>query len=298
MSADMIGERTAAGTPFVDVLRARGVLVGIKVDRGLEPLAGAADGETSTKGLDGLEERCAEYHRMGARFAKWRATLKVDPGAGCPTPAALDANCRQLARYAKACQRARLVPIVEPEVLLAGAHSAAEAGAATARMLGRLCEEFGREGVDLAALLLKLQMVLPGSDAPGPRPAPDEVAEATLATFRRSIPAEVPGVVFLSGGQTEEEATVRLDAIARQARAAGDVPWALSFSYGRALQASVLRAWRPGQREAEAAAQQVAARLAAANGAAARGEYAGPHPSAAGGGSGRGGGGAGGRAAV
>jgi fructose-bisphosphate aldolase, class I len=254
---------------------------------GLTPLRGANPGETHTLGLEGLAQRCSEYYAAGARFAKWRAALSVPP-----SDAAVEANAAQLADYAAVCQAVGMVPIVEPELLVDGAHSAVDAEAATVRVLSACISALRRRGVVLEATLLKPQMAVPGvSYCGGPKPGPEEVAERTLRALSRSVPPAVPGIVFLSGGQSEEEATLNLNAInvAVAAEIKGACPWALSFSFGRALQASVLRQWADGPREGAGSAEVVArcrataAALARANGKAARGEYLGPHPTVLGG---------------
>jgi fructose-bisphosphate aldolase class I len=253
------------GTPLGQVLSRQGILPGIKVDKGTKPLAGAA-GELITEGLDGLRERLAEYRDLGARFAKWRAVITI--GQGLPTPSCLDANAHALARYAALCQEAGLVPIVEPEVLMDGGHTIERCEAVTKATLDAVFHELDRQRVVLEGMLLKPSMVLSGSQCPRQASVP-EVAEATLRCFRRVVPAAVPGIVFLSGGQREEVATAHLNAMNAMA---GPHPWQLSFSYGRALQAPVLEAWRgdPGR---IAAGQQAFYHRARCNGAARSGRY-------------------------
>jgi len=252
------------GTPFATLLAAKGVVPGIKVDTGAKPLAGAP-GETVTEGLDGLRERLEEYHALGARFAKWRATLSV--GEGLPSRYCVRVNVHALARYAALCQEAGIVPIVEPEVLMDTAHSLADCYRATARTLQALYAELSVQRVDLEGTLLKPNMVIPGKGNPD-QTSPAQIAEATLHCFRRHVPAIVPGIVFLSGGQAEVEATVNLDAINRLEQR----PWPLSFSYGRALQASTLQAWS-GAPENVGPAQAVFLHRARCNAAAAGGSY-------------------------
>jgi fructose-bisphosphate aldolase class I len=253
------------GTPFPEVLARQEILAGIKVDRGTTPLAGAP-GEVVTEGLDGLRERLAEYRALGARFAKWRAVLAI--GAGTPSPACLEANAHALARYAALCQEAGLVPIVEPEVLMDGDHVIERCFEATEATLHAVFAALRGQRVDPEATLLKASMVLAGKDAPRPAEV-TAVAAATLRCLRRTVPAAVPGIVFLSGGQADELATVHLNAINA---GAGPAPWALSFSYGRALQAPALRAWR-GQPARVAAAQQALLHRARLNAAARDGRY-------------------------
>jgi fructose-bisphosphate aldolase class I len=224
------------GTPLVKLLEDEGIIPGIKVDTGAKPLAFAA-GETVTEGLDGLRERLAEYRGLGARFAKWRATYSV--GGGHPSDYCVDVNAHALARYAALCQEAGLVPIVEPEVLMEGDHTIDESFLATARAQLEVFHQLAHQNVEFDGILLKPNMVLPGYDC-SQQMSDDAIAEATLRCFRSTVPAAVPGVVFLSGGQSDEEATARLNAMNR----IGPHPWQLSFSYGRALQAAALKAWR------------------------------------------------------
>jgi fructose-bisphosphate aldolase class I len=223
------------GTTFVEVLRAAGSIPGIKVDTGAKALAGFPD-ETVTEGLDGLRERLAEYREMGARFAKWRAP--IDVGGDLPSGFAILANMHAMARYAALCQEAGLVPIVEPEILLDGGHDLAACEAATGRTLAVLYEQLAAHRVDLPGTLLKVNMVVPGKKHPVQDDDPT-IAKATIACLSAHVPADVPGVVFLSGGMTDEQATNRLNEMNR----IGGVPWQLSFSYGRALQAPALKAW-------------------------------------------------------
>jgi fructose-bisphosphate aldolase class I len=236
---ETIRQRAADGTPFVELLQRRGVIPGIKVDAGAKPLAGATD-ETVTEGLDGLRERLAEYRDLGARFTKWRAVLHI--GEHRPTGYAVDVNAHALARYAALAQEAGLVPIVEPEVLMDGDHDIDACFDATEATLREVFYQLAQHGVDLDGMVLKPNMVLSGAEA-SDRAGPETVAEMTLTCFLRTVPAAVPGIAFLSGGQSDEEATVNLDAINRLA---GDVgaPWRLTFSYGRGLQSAPQRAWR------------------------------------------------------
>jgi fructose-bisphosphate aldolase class I len=252
------------GTPFPEVLRRRGVIPGIKVDRGTTPLAGFPD-EVITEGLDGLRARLAEYATMGLAFAKWRAVLRI--GDGRPTSACVEAHAHSLARYAALAQEAGLVPIVEPEVLMDGAHPIERCAAVTEATLRAVYEHLARHRVVLEASLLKPNMVVPGKDCADPAD-PEHVAAATIAVLRRAVPAAVPGIMFLSGGISDLEATANLDALNR----CGSQPWELSFSFGRALQAPVLRAWA-GDDANRDAAQAALAHRAAMNGAARRGGY-------------------------
>jgi fructose-bisphosphate aldolase, class I len=252
------------GRSFVDVLTAAGSIPGIKVDTGAKPLAGFP-GETVTEGLDGLRERMAEYRELGARFAKWRAPMAV--GGDLPTDFAILANMHAMARYAALCEEAGVVPIVEPEILMDGDHDLAACEAATGRTLAVLFEQLAAHRVDLAGTLLKVNMIVPGK---GNAVQDDDraIAEATIRVLTASVPPEVPGVVFLSGGMTDEQATSRLNEMNRL----GGVPWELSYSYGRALQAPSLQAWRGDPANVEAG-QRALAHRARMNGLARSGEY-------------------------
>jgi fructose-bisphosphate aldolase, class I len=261
---ETIRQQAADGTPFTKLLEARGVIPGIKVDRGAKPLA-LAEGETITEGLDGLRERFADYRELGARFAKWRGTYSI--GGGRPSEYCVWVNANALARYAALAQEAGLVPIVEPEVLMDGTHTIEQSAKATGRVLQAVYTELHDQRIDLRGTLLKPNMVLSGYDA-AERAGPDEVAERTLEVLYRHVPAAVPGIVFLSGGQTDEDATLHLDAMNRR----GPHPWQLSFSYGRALQAAALAAWR-GEPENVEAAQHAYLHRARMNGAARLGRW-------------------------
>ena len=261
---ETIRQRADDGTPFVQLLERAGVIPGIKVDRGTTPLAGCPD-EVVTEGLDGLRARLAEYADLGARFAKWRAVIRI--GDGRPSATCVEVHAHALARYAALAQEAGLVPIVEPEVLMDGAHGVERCAEVTASTLRMVYEQLARHRVVLEASLLKPNMVLPGKDHPV-QAEPDHVAEATIGVLRQTVPAAVPGVVFLSGGQSDLQATRNLDAINRRA----PQPWELSFSFGRALQAPVLQAWA-GDDANDAVAQAALLHRAAMNGAARRGNY-------------------------
>lgn len=223
------------GTPLVETLRRQEIIPGIKVDRRALPLAGF-DGEKVTEGLDGLRDRLAEYHELGARFSKWRAVITI--GDGIPTRWCLEANAHALARFAALSQEAGLVPIVEPEVLMDGPHPIERCEEVTAAALQRVFARLADHRVKLEAMLLKPNMVISGKDCPQ-QASPEEVAAATLRCFKRHLPAAVPGVVFLSGGQSDVQATENLNALNQT----DDAPWELSFSFGRALQAPALKAW-------------------------------------------------------
>jgi fructose-bisphosphate aldolase class I len=261
---ETIRQQAADGTPFPEVLSDQGVIPGIKVDKGTSALAGFP-GELVTEGLDGLRSRLAEYVTMGARFAKWRAVISI--GDGRPTTTCIESNAYGLARYAALSQEAGLVPVVEPEVLMDGTHNLERCAEVTAATLRAVYAHLATHGVVLGASLLKPNMVLAGKDCPDQASA-EEIAEATIAVLNQTVPAAVPGIVFLSGGQSEEEATVHLDAINRR----GPGPWELSFSFGRALQAPVLRAWA-GDDGRRRQAQAAFLHRAAMNGAARHGSY-------------------------
>jgi fructose-bisphosphate aldolase class I len=232
---ETIRQSSADGTPFPKLLDSKGVIPGIKVDQGAKPLA-LTEGETITEGLDGLRERLAEYRELGARFAKWRATYSISDTL--PSEYCMWTNAHALARYAALCQEAGIVPIVEPEVLMDGEHTIERSFHVTSRVLFAVFTELADQKVQLEGTLLKPNMVLSGYDA-SERAGAEEVAEETIRCFKRHVPAAVPGIVFLSGGQSDEDATAHLNAMNRL----GPHPWQLSFSYGRALQAPALKAW-------------------------------------------------------
>jgi fructose-bisphosphate aldolase, class I len=261
---ETIRQRTASGTPLPELLARKGVFPGIKVDLGAKPLAGSP-GETITEGLDGLRDRLEEYRALGARFAKWRAVIRIGPDL--PTQAGLSANAHALARYAAMCQEASLVPIVEPEILADGHHSVQRCFDVTLATLQAVFDALYEQHVALEACLLKPNMVLPGADT-GEQPSPSEVADVTLRCLRNAVPPAVAGIVFLSGGQGERAATANLDAMNRR----GPHPWPLTFSYGRALQDSALRAWSSGPGH-EPAAQAAFVHRARCNGAASTGSH-------------------------
>jgi fructose-bisphosphate aldolase, class I len=261
---ETIRQSASDGRTFVRVLQDEGVIPGIKVDLGAKPLAGSP-GELVTEGLDGLRERLAEYHGLGARFAKWRAVVTI--GDGIPTRSCIAANAHALARYAALCQEADIVPIVEPEVLMDGSHTIERCEQVTTDTLHALFSELYEQHVALEGTLLKPNMVLPGSECAVPASV-DEVADATLECFRTTVPAAVPGIVFLSGGQSDEAATAHLDAMNRRR----PHPWELSFSYGRALQAPAIRAWG-GSDDGVGAGQAAFLKRARLNGAARFGSY-------------------------
>jgi fructose-bisphosphate aldolase class I len=262
---ETIRQSTADGTPFPRLLDSKGIIPGIKVDKGAKPLAHAG-GETVTEGLDGLRERLNEYRELGARFTKWRAVISIGPGI--PSEYCIWTNAHALARYAALSQEASLVPIVEPEVLMDGDHTIERSFEVTSRTLHAVFTELRDQRVHFEQMLLKPNMVLSGYSA-SQQASHEEVAEGTLKCFRRHVPAAVPGIVFLSGGQSDEDATANLNAM----NALGPHPWQLSFSYGRALQAPALKAW-VGKPENVQAAQHAYYHRAKLNGAARTGMYA------------------------
>jgi fructose-bisphosphate aldolase class I len=261
---ETLRQKTKDGVPFPAYLAQQGMIPGIKVDTGAKPLAGFP-GETITEGLDGLRERLAEYYKLGARFAKWRGV--IDIGAGIPTLYAIDANAEALARYAALCQEAGIVPIVEPEVLMDGGHTLERCEEVTNVVLDRVFSHLFAARVCLEGMVLKPNMVISGKKC-AQQASPQQVAEATLRTLKRQVPAAVPGIAFLSGGQSPTEATLHLSLI----NAAGPAPWALTFSYGRALQENALSSWG-GKAPGFALGQKAFATRAKLNGLAAAGSY-------------------------
>ncbi len=261
---ETIRQSAIDGPPFPELLASLGIIPGIKVDTGAKPLA-MFPAETVTEGLDGLRERLAGYRELGALFAKWRATIFI--GDGIPTDFAVLANAHAMARYAALCQEAGIVPIVEPEILMDGDHSIQACEDATARTLSTLYAQLADHRVDLPGSLLKVNMVLSGADA-ATQAGPAEVAEATLRVLRAHVPADVAGVVFLSGGQSDVASTVHLNEMNRTA----PHPWPLSFSYGRALQAPSLKAWGGDPAKVDGG-QRALAHRARMNGLAQTGDY-------------------------
>ena len=261
---ETIRQSAEDGTPFPKLLESKGIIPGIKVDKGAKPLALSKD-ETITEGLDGLRDRLNEYRELGARFAKWRATYSI--ASDKPSEYCVWTNAHALARYAALCQEAGLVPIVEPEVLQDGTHTLEESRKATGRVLQAVYTELHDQRLDYRGTLLKPNMVLSGYDATD-RAGVQEVAEATLECFYKHVPAAVPGIVFLSGGQSDEDATAHLDAMNR----IGGFPWKMTFSYGRALQAAPQKAWS-GKSENVAAAQRAFSHRAKMNGLATLGQW-------------------------
>ena len=261
---ETLRQQSKAGVPFPELLAGRGIVPGIKVDAGAKQLAGFP-GETVTEGLDGLRKRLEEYRSLGAAFAKWRAVITI--GDALPSAFCVAANAHALARYAALCQEADIVPIVEPEVLMDGDHDLARCEEVTGAVLLEVFAALAHHRVALEGIVLKPNMVVAGQDCTK-RPRVEDVATATVRCLRRHVPSAVPGIAFLSGGQSEEEATAHLNAM----NALGPQPWELSFSYGRALQASALEAWGGDSAQLDAGAQAFAHR-ARMNHLARSGEY-------------------------
>jgi len=261
---ETLRQKTKDGVPFAQHLSKLGIVPGIKVDTGAKPLAGFAN-ETITEGLDGLRERLAEYYGLGARFAKWRAV--IDIADGIPSSFAIEANAHALARYAALCQEANIVPIVEPEVLMDGAHSIERCEAVTSETLSKVFSALHSHRIHLEGMILKPNMVISGKKA-AVRASSQQVAEATVRTLKRFVPGAVPGIAFLSGGQSAAEASEHLSLMNQIA----GLPWQLTFSYGRALQDEALKAWG-GKAENFAAGQKAFARRAKFNSLARNGSY-------------------------
>ena len=264
---ETIYQKDSNGKPLVEVLTDQGIVPGIKVDKGAKPLAGHPN-ETITEGLDGLRERLDEYSKAGAQFTKWRAVISI--ANSIPSNYCIQANAHALARYASLSQEAGLVPIIEPEVLMDGTHNIDECYRVTESVLTEVYAQLADSKVELKGTLLKPNMIISGKSAVN-RATPEEVAQATVSCFQNTVPSAVPGIVFLSGGQSDNEATVNLDAINRQAKETG-APWQLSFSYGRGLQSAPLNAWR-GKKDNMAKAQNVFFQRALLTSAARNGAY-------------------------
>src|ERR1700704_682537 len=261
---ETIWQKAKDGTPLVKLIEAAGSIPGIKVDEGTQPLPGCPN-ETITVGLDKLAERLKKYYDQGARFAKWRAV--IDIGAGIPTMTAISANAHALARYAALCQQAQIVPIVEPEVLMDGDHDIDRCYEVTQRVLNKTFQELRVQRVALEGMILKPNMAIAGKKSSRPSPV-EEVAEKTIRLLKSCVPAAVPGIAFLSGGQSDEEATAHLNAMNR----IGGLPWRLTFSYGRALQAAPQKAWA-GKAQNIAGAQQAFSHRAGMNSLESKGEW-------------------------
>jgi fructose-bisphosphate aldolase class I len=262
---ETLRQGTRDGTPFARLLSSRGIVPGIKVDKGAKALA-LYPGDKLAEGLDGLRERLAEYKQLGAKFAKWRAVIEINE-RDIPSAFGIRANAHGLARYAALCQEIDIVPIVEPEVLMDGAHDIDRCEAVTSQVLEAVFAELDAHRVVFEGMLLKPNMVIPGMKCPK-QASVQQVAEATMRCLRRYVPAAVPGIIFLSGGQSAEDATDHLNAM----NAMGAHPWQVSFSYGRALQAPVLAAWK-GQESNVAAAQKALLKRSELNGLARDGKY-------------------------
>lgn len=265
---ETIRQKTSAGTPFAELLARKGILPGIKVDQKTEPLRGSPE-EEITKGLEDLPQRLSEYTLLGAKFTKWRAVIRI--GSGLPTKNCLLENAKRLAEYAARSQEAGLVPVIEPEVLLDGAHTFARGEEALAETLRSVFQELQKGTVALSGLILKSSMALPGNTS-GEDVSTEQIAEATLRAFFASVPENVPGIVFLSGGQTPEEATARLNEIVKTARKQ-NAPWRITFSFSRALQDPVLKTWRGDDNNAEAA-QRIFQKRVKETSAASEGKFA------------------------
>jgi len=263
---ETIRQRKKDGTLFVQVLNDAGIIPGIKVDMGAKDMAGHP-GEKITEGLDGLRDRLAEYAQMGARFAKWRAVITI--GDNIPSPGCIEANAQSLARYAALCQEAGLVPVVEPEVLMDGTHTLERCREVTEKVLRTVFNQLYTQRVILEGMLLKPNMVLPGLICPR-QEAVDEVADTTVKCLLRAVPASVPGIAFLSGGQSGELASARLNAMNIMFKS--QLPWALAFSFSRAIQQPALEIWQ-GKESNVSTAQQALVHRARCNQAARRGEY-------------------------
>lgn len=262
---ETLRQSTRAGVPFAKFMADAGMIPGIKVDKGTQPLAGFP-GEVVTEGLDGLRERLAEYYKLGARFAKWRAVINISDEI--PSGTCIEANMHALARYAALCQEQGLVPMVEPEVIMDGAHDIDECFEVTDVTLRSLFAALNEQGVMLEGTILKASMVLPGTLSHD-KASVEEVAAATLQVLKATVPATLPGIVFLSGGQADEDATAHLDAMNR----VGGLPWPLSFSYGRAMQSAALKLWSQDIVNNVGKAQETVFARARANGLAALGQW-------------------------
>ncbi len=262
---ETIRQSTKAGVPFTKVMMDAGILPGIKVDKGPQPLAGFP-GEVVTEGLDGLRQRLSEYARLGAKFAKWRAVISI--GEDSPSGTCIEANCHALARYAALCQEAGIVPMVEPEILMDGDHDIEVCYDVTEATLRSLFGSLYEQNVLLEGTILKPSMVISGKSCPQ-QASVDEVAEATVRCLKAAVPASLPGIVFLSGGQSDEQATANLNAMNQ----IGPHPWPLSFSYGRAMQQAALKLWAKDMKANFAEAQKTVALRAKENGLAALGQW-------------------------
>src|SRR6476469_1805170 len=262
---ETIRQSTKAGVPFTKIMRENGIIPGVKVDKGPQPLAGFP-GEVCTEGLDGLRERLKEYAQLGARFAKWRAVINI--GEDIPSGTCIEANSHALARYAALCQEAGIVPMVEPEVLMDGNHDLEVSYEVTEATLRSLFGSLYEHNIMLEGTILKASMVISGKDC-ADQASVDEIAEATIRCLKAAVPASLPGIVFLSGGQSDEQATAHLNAMNQM----GPHPWPLSFSYGRAMQQAALKLWGKDMQANFAEAQKTVALRAKENGLAALGQW-------------------------
>ncbi|PXF42169.1 Fructose-bisphosphate aldolase 6, cytosolic [Gracilariopsis chorda] len=267
----------SSGKPFVSILKEKNILPGIKVDTGLKPVP-ESPGETTTDGLEDLSNRCASYYAQGARFAKWRAALRIDVNRGLPSDSVVHENARELATYAATAQSEGLLPIVEPEILIDGTHGQEVSAAVAERVISAVYDALREQNVPVELTLLKPMMIMPGvSSEERKNVTPDIVAVETLRVMKKVVPEQVPGIMFLSGGMSEEEATKNLNALnilAEKEKA----PWSLSFSFGRALQHSAMKIWNGDKNNLEEA-MQMASEVARANGRAQLGKFEGKHPS-------------------
>lgn len=266
----------SSGKPFVTILKEKNILPGIKVDTGLRPVPESA-GETTTDGLEDLSSRCQSYYAQGARFAKWRAALRIDAHRGLPSDAVVLANAKELAAYAAIAQNEGLLPIVEPEILIDGEHGQEVSAAVAEKVISAVYSALKEQNVPVELTLLKPMMIMPGvSSKERKNVTPDRVAVETLRVMKKVVPERVPGIMFLSGGMSEEEATKNLNALNKLANKE-KVPWSLSFSFGRALQHSAMRIWN-GEKSNLEEAMQMAGEVARVNGRAQLGKYDGNHP--------------------
>ena len=264
---ETLRQKTKDGVPFTQVMMDNGILPGIKVDKGTTPLAGFP-GEVVTDGLDGLRERLNEYAGLGAKFAKWRAVININIEDGMPSDTCIEANAHALARYAALCQEAGIVPMVEPEVIMGGEHDIDDCFVVTEKVLRSLFNALYQHNVMLEGTILKASMVIPGKDCPDQASAED-VADYTVQCLKSAVPAALPGIVFLSGGQSDEDSTAHLNEMNKQE----NLPWPLSFSYGRAMQSAALKIWGQDIVNNVAKAQETVHARARANGLAAMGEW-------------------------
>ncbi|WP_297799560.1 class I fructose-bisphosphate aldolase [Arenimonas sp. GDDSR-1] len=264
---ETLRQKTKDGVPFTKVMMDNGILPGIKVDKGTTPLAGFP-GEVVTDGLDGLRERLNEYAGLGAKFAKWRAVININIEDGMPSDTCIEANAHALARYAALCQEAGIVPMVEPEVIMDGEHDIDDCFVVTEKVLRALFNALYQHNVMLEGTILKASMVIPGKDCPDQAPVED-VADYTVQCLKSAVPAALPGIVFLSGGQSDEAATAHLNEMNKQE----NLPWPLSFSYGRAMQSAALKIWGQDIVNNVAKAQETVHARARDNGLAAMGEW-------------------------